>query len=111
MKKLDPRIVAELAQKLDKNPATIKKDIYLLVRKHPSATKNAVAQLYAEQNGRTVFRLLDKEDRGSMPNITVDKPHVRVVQTQKKPRRKEQIIQFLQLKSYESFKRDHVAEI
>ena len=111
MKKLDSRIVDELAQKLDKNPATVKKDIYLLVRKYPTATKNAVAQVYAEQNGKTVFRLLDKEDRNSMPNISVDKSQVRVAQAQKKPRRKERIIQFIQLRSYESFKRDHVEEI
>src|SRR5947199_6041539 len=111
MKRLDPRIVTALADKLDKEPSTIMKDVYLLAKSFPGCTKNAVAQIYAMQNHKTVFRLLDKDDRNSMPNISVEKSQVRVPEAQKKTRKKERIIEFLRLKSYESFKRDHVEEI
>ena len=111
MKKLNPKIVAELADKLTKKPTTIKKDVYLLAKDFPTSTKNAVAQIYARKYHKTVFKMLDKEDRGSMPNVEVVKSSVQVKEARQKPRKKEQIIQFLQMKSYESFKRDHVEEI
>ena len=44
MKKLNPKIVAELAKKLNKEPSTIKKDVYLLAKDYATCTKNAVAQ-------------------------------------------------------------------
>jgi hypothetical protein len=111
MKMLDAQIVAELADKLGKEPATIKKNVYLLAKSFPGCTKNAVAQIYAMQHHKTVFRLLDKEDRNSMPNVSVEKSQVRVPEARKRSTKKEQIIQFLQLESDEFYKRDHVTEI
>jgi hypothetical protein len=111
MKKLNPRIVAQLARKLVKKPATIRKDIYLLASSHPSSTKNAVAQIYAMKHGKTVFRMLDKEDRQSMPSVTVERAPVRVQEARTRKVKTERIVQFLKLEADESYKRDHVAEI
>src|SRR5439155_20429871 len=111
MEELNPRIVAELAKKLTKKSTTIKKDVYLLAKNFPTSTKNPVAQIYAMKHDKTVFKLLEQEDRKSMPNVEVVKPQIRISQTQKKPRKKERIVQFLRLESYGSFKRDHVEEI
>lgn len=112
MKRLDPRIVSELAEKLEKQAVTVKKDIYLLAKSFPTATKNAVAQIYATKHGETVFRMLDKEDRQSMPYVTVDRAQVHV-QEARRPRKakKVRIIQFLRLETTESYKRDHVEEV
>jgi len=111
MKKLNPKIVAELAKKLNKEPSTIKKDVYLLAKDYATCTKNAVAQLYARKYGKTVFPLLDKDDRASMPSVAVQKPQVLLQEAKKRQSKKQNIIQFLRLESEDSFKRDHVEEI
>src|SRR5205809_2278508 len=111
MKKLDSRIVDSLARKLDRKPATIKKDIYLLAPRFASSTKNAVAQIYAMRHNKTVFRLLDKEDRNSMPSLSVEKAQVHLSGAQRNKSRGERITKFLSLESDEFYKRDHVEEI
>src|SRR5947208_3974451 len=99
MKKLNPKIVAELAKKLNKEPSTIKKDVYLLAKDYATCTKNAVAQLYARKYGKTVFPLLDKDDRASMPSVAVQKPQVLLQEAKKRQSKKQNIIQFLRLES------------
>lgn len=111
MKRLDPRIVAALAKKLGKRPATVKKDVYLRAKNYPASTKNAVAQIYARENRATVYPMLDKEDRQSMPIVEYDRTPIRVREKDPRKVKKEKIVQFLRLEAEESYKRDHVAEI
>ena len=66
MKALDPKIVKKLSEALGIYESTIRKDIYSLSKEYPQATKNAIAQIYATNKGVSVFRLLDKEDKGTL---------------------------------------------
>lgn len=68
MKNLSQKIVDKLSIDLGISGSTVKKEIYLLARRYPQATQNARAQIYAQAKGQTVFRLLDKEDRQSLPS-------------------------------------------
>ncbi len=110
MKRLSPDIVIALAKKLGKKESTVKSDIYRMSSSYPSSTKNAVGQIYARKHGETVYRLLDADDRISMPNLAVEKPVVKIVNSTRKLQ-KERITQFIKLTTTESFKRDHVDEI
>jgi len=62
--------VSKLSGDLGLSESTIKKNIYLLARQYPHATKNALAQIYSFQNRKTIYRLLDKEDRASLPTTS-----------------------------------------
>lgn len=68
MKTLSPKIVKKLSKDLVLSESTIKKNIYLLAKRYPRATANALAQIYAQQNGKTVLRLMDNEDRQTLPS-------------------------------------------
>lgn len=93
MKVLNPKIVKKLSKDLALSESTIKKNIYLLAKRYPQATKNALAQIYAQQNRKTVLRMLSKDDRETLPStgapIDVGSPKqagLRVlVQTDKEP--------------------------
>lgn len=66
MRNLNPKIVKKLSENLGMSEKTVKKDIYLLSKNYPQATKNAIAQIYARNKGLSIFRLLDKEDKGTL---------------------------------------------
>jgi len=66
IKTLNPKIIKKLSGDLVISEKTVKKDIYLLSKNYPQATKNAIAQIYARSKGISVFRLLDKEDKGTL---------------------------------------------
>lgn len=93
MKILNPKIVEKLSKDLALSESTIKKNIYLLAKRYPRATRNALAQIYAQQNGKTVLRMLSKDDRQTLPStgapIGVGSPKqagLRIlVQTDKEP--------------------------
>ena len=68
MKTLNPKIVEKLSKDLALSEGTIKKNVYLLAKQYPRATKNALAQIYAQKNRKTILRMLDKEDRESLPS-------------------------------------------
>jgi predicted transcriptional regulator len=89
MKHLDYRIVSKLSKKLGRTENTIKKDIYLLQKKYPRSTKNAVAQIYATAHKNTIYRMLDKEDKVSLPSIEVEKEKIIVKTKQIKTKKKD----------------------
>ena len=91
MKILSPKIVKKLSKDLILSESTIKKNIYLLAKRYPGATKNALAQIYAQQKGKTVLRMLDNEDRQSLPSLSVAAPiRVKVPQVKLKKVKKEE---------------------
>ena len=72
MKKLNPKIVEELANKLHCTKNSVQARISMARSKNPDfsrATSNAIGQLIAQQNNHTVWRLLDEEDRASIPQV------------------------------------------
>lgn len=80
MKKLSPEIVQYLAKKMDLQPSTVSKNIYLLQKDYPNLTKNALAQIYARKNTQTIYRKLDKQDRESLPSTEVVPEKIKVSQ-------------------------------
>jgi len=111
MKSLDNKIVRNLVDKLHIREATIKKDIYLLAKNYPQCTKNALAQIYAQKRGVSIFPKLDREDRATLPAVT---EVVRERITAKKGRIKSQEKKVKALFDYETsdyWKRGHIDEL
>lgn len=71
MKNLNKKIVKKLSSDLNLSEKTVKKNIYLLAKFYPHATKNALAQIYAGRKKVNIFRLLDAEDRQSLPSFSL----------------------------------------
>lgn len=111
MKTLKDEMVVALAKKLGKKGSTVKKDIYLLRKSYPSCTLNAVAQIYAQTYGKTVFRKLDKEDRQSLPHLSVQKP-VTIRQKSPRPKRTERkMVSLITYNTGDHFRSGHLKEI
>lgn len=67
---LSVKILKKLAEKLGTSEKTLKNNIAYLSKSFPQATSNARAQLFAQSKGMSVFRMLDKEDKRSLPTLT-----------------------------------------
>ncbi|MBU0529145.1 hypothetical protein KKF86_05235 [bacterium] len=106
--KLSKIIIALLAEKLNKKESTIKKDISLLRTQYSKSTPNAVAQIYARENNKTVWRHLSQEDRDSMPNLKLEKPVTIKVKTKKTKSLKPRILKY---ETSEYFINEHIKEI
>lgn len=106
---LNPEIIASLRNKTGKEESTIRKDISLLRRKYGKLPINAVAQIYALENGTSVLTKLSKSERESLPNVEIERP-VKVVRKDKKSRKK-MILQFVHYESENPFVNAHIMEV
>ena len=70
--RLSPKVLDFLHKRLGKSVTTVRSDISRLKRDCPQATLNAVAQIYAEQHGESVRRLIDKEDKMTIPYVKIE---------------------------------------
>jgi hypothetical protein len=111
MKMLKHEIVEYLSKALEKSERTVKKDVYLLTKQYPNCTKNAVAQIYALKHGKSVFRKLDKEDKGSLPNIELEKQKIKIPQKTSRKRESQKIIEFMRYPTNDSFRKAHIEEV
>jgi len=68
MPKLKPKILTYLSKKLKLSTNSVRQYISRERTNHPKATLNAAAQLFALSNKTTVLRMLDKEDRATLPS-------------------------------------------
>jgi len=109
MRNLNPKILEFLSKKTSKAKATIRKNISLLRSKYPSCTLNAVAHIYAMQQGTTVLQKLDEEDRESLPNLDIKKK--KIVVEERKLHKKEKIIQLIKYDTDDYFIMGHIHEI
>lgn len=107
MKKLNPKIIEYLAQELDISPKTVEKNVYSQVKNNPSLTKNAIAQIYAQKKGLTVFRKLDSEDKASLPRTEVTPEKIKIRQAN--PKRRLEILINYDTDDY--FKKGHIDEL
>ncbi len=107
MKNLNPLIVKFISQKANINENSVKSDIYRMSKSYSPLTKNAMAQLYAQKKGLTVYRKLDEEDRKSLPNIEKGKP-ISIKQTKKKTTKLQTILTYSTL---DPFKEGHILEL
>ncbi len=107
--KLNPEILDFLHKRLGKPISTIRSDISRLRRQHPQATLNAMAQVYAEQRGESVRRLLSKNDKLSIPPFTAEKiPTVK----SKKPRiTRQHTKEIIRFETTDHFLNKHIEEV
>lgn len=108
-KSLNPKIVEYLSDKTGLAESTIKKNIYLLKKNYSTSTINAVAQIYAQSKGFSVYRQLSEDDKSSLPNIEIEKQTVKVKQNTTK--KKEEIRIVIQYDSSDYFIQGHIKEI
>jgi hypothetical protein len=106
---LNPEILNFLHNKLDKPISTIRSAISVLKREYPQATSNAVAQIYAQQHGVSVRRLISKEDKLTIPPIRIEKPEP--LKQKRKTKTGEQIREIIKLETTDHFLQKHIREI
>ncbi len=107
--KLNPEILDFLHKRLNKSVSTIRSDISRLKRDHHQATLNAVAQLYAQQHGASVRRLITTEDKLTIPAVKIEKAPT--LKSKKASKAKEQIKKIIQFETTDHFLKKHIAEI
>jgi hypothetical protein len=107
--KLTPQVLDFLHKKLGKPVSTIRSEISRLKRDYPQSTLNAVAQIYAEQHGESVRRLISKEDKLTIPPVKIEK--VSVLKSKKRVQTREQIKEVIHFETTDPFLRKHIAEI
>lgn len=107
--KLNPEILDFLNKKLGKPISTIRSSISVLKREYPQSTLNAVAQLYAQQHGKSVRRLISKEDKLTIPSVKFEKPEP--LKLKGKAKTGEQIKQIIKFETTDHFLQKHIREI
>lgn len=105
---LNPEIIRKLRRKTGKEEGTIRKDISLLRRKYGKLPINAVAQIYALQNGTSVLTKLSKLERESLPNVEIEKPATVVQKEPRKTRKK--LLTFVRYETEDQFVKAHILE-
>lgn len=107
--RLSPEVLYFLHERLGKSVNTVRSDISRLKRDYPQATLNAIAQIYAEQHGESVRRLINKEDKLTIPNVKIEPaPSLKRKKTIASREGLKQIIQF---ETTDYFLKKHIAEI
>jgi len=69
-RKLSPKILQKLREKTSNSKGGIRARLSEIRRQHPSITLNAAAQLYASKHKFNVMKMLDEEDRASIPTAS-----------------------------------------
>jgi len=108
-KSLNPKIVKYLSKKTGLAESTMRKNIYLLRKNYSTSTINAVAQIYAQSKGISVYRQLTEDDKSSLPNIKLEKQVVKVKQNTTKKKEETKIV--IQFDSNDYFIKGHLKEI
>ncbi|MBI5933141.1 MAG: hypothetical protein HY867_05495 [Chloroflexi bacterium] len=106
---LNPKILDYLHQKLGKPISTIRSAISVLKREYPQSTSNAVAQIYAQQHGVSVRRLISKEDKQTIPPIRIEKTEP--LRLKRKAKSAEQIKEIIKFETTDYFLQKHIREI
>jgi len=107
--KLNPKILDFLHQRLNKPISTIRSEISVLKRNYPTATSNAVAQVYADQHGESVRRLIGKKDKLTIPSVVIEKPTI--LKSKEKGGLKEKNKVIIQFETTDIFLKKHIDEI
>lgn len=105
--KLSPEVLDFLHRKLRKPISSIRSDISRLKRNYPQATLNAVAQLYAQQHGESVRRLISKQDKLTIPSVKIEKVPV----LKAKPKSRDTVKEIIRFHTVDHFLKKHINEI
>jgi len=107
--KLNPKVLDYLHKKLNKPISSIRSDISVLKREYPTATLNAIAQIYAQKNGESVRRLIKSDDKLTIPIVNFEKPVIKKIKKSRSSEPKIKII--LQFDTDNLFLKKHINEI
>ena len=111
MPKLKPEILTCLSKKLGLSKNSVRQYISRERTNHPKATLNAAAQLFALSNKTTVLRMLDKEDRATLPsNIEMAKEKV-ILKNKKRGTKEKKMQTLIAYETTEHFKKGHIEEL
>lgn len=112
-KKLNPKILNKLAEKSHRKESSIRPQLSVLRRQNPSITLNAAAQLYAQKNNFSVIKMLDEEDRATLPSFpqTSRPTNNSVALPKNKGNRSRPAAVILDYQTSNSFGKKHVEEI
>lgn len=106
---LNPEILEFLHSRTGKSVSTIRSAISVLKREYPQSTSNAVAQIYAQQHGESVRRLISKEDKLTIPSVKIEKPEP--LRLKRKTKAGEQIKEIIKFETTDHFLQKHIREI
>src|SRR3989338_11617075 len=107
MPKLKPEILTYLSKKLELSKNSVRQYISRERTNHPKATLNAAAQLFALSNKTTVLRMLDKEDRATLPsNIEMAKEKI-VLEIKKSGKKGKKMQTLIDYETKDHFKKGH----
>lgn len=107
--KLNPEILVFLHKRLGKPISTIRSAISVLKREYPQSTLNAVSQVYAQQHGESVRRLISKEDKLTIPSVKIEKPEP--LRLKRRGKKGEQIKEIIKFETTDHFLQKHIREI
>ena len=111
MPKLKPEILTYLSKKLKLSINSVRQYISRERTNHPKATLNAAAQLFALSNKTTVLRMLDKEDRATLPsNIEIAEEKV-ILKNKKRGTKEKKILALIDYETADYFKKGHINEL
>ena len=108
-RRLDPAILEKLERVTGNKQSSIRVAIAQMRGKYGNLPINAVAHLYALENGTSVLTKLTREEKASLPNVEIEKP-VRL-HRREKPKRKERLIQFVKYQTDDPFILAHTLEM
>jgi len=112
-KKLNPKILQKLREKTSNSEGGIRTRLSDIRRGHPSITLNAAAQLYASKNNFSVMKMLDEEDRASMPTAS-QIPAISIATVMNRSRRgsrSKQPVIILNYQTSDPFGKKHIEEV
>jgi hypothetical protein len=107
--KLNPEVLDFLHKRLGKPVTTVRTHISRLKQDYPQATLNAVAQIYAQQHGKSVRRLINKEDKLTIPHVKIEP--LPPLKNRKRITSREELRQIIRFETTDHFLKKHIAEI
>lgn len=106
---LNPKILEKLSKKLNLEKSTVRQAISKLKQKNARCTLNAVAQIYAMENGLTVMQQLSHADKLTLPHVEQSREKIKV--SVKPKQNKEKIKQLINYDSTDYFINGHIKEL
>jgi hypothetical protein len=107
--RLKPEILEKLSKDFGLSKNTIRKEISFLREDFPGISLNAAAFLFARKRGKKIIRMLDANDRATLPNTKIVKKR-EVIKTSKTKSSKPKIKEIIDYSSSDYFIKEHIDE-
>lgn len=108
MNRLNPEILEYLSKELSLSESSVRQYLSGIKLTYKDVTLNAAAQIFASQRGKSVRRMLDREDKSSLPSMIISKSDRPIVI---KKKNKHPIINFFKYETDVPFIKGHIEEV